>query len=109
MAVTLRLARHGQKNRPFYRIVATESGAKRDGRFIEKIGFYNPLVNPPIVSLKEERVRAWVKNGASASTLVRKLVTEKIPGLFEAREKNQLEKKLAARRKRKDRAKARAK
>ena len=56
MAVTLRLSRHGKKKNPFYRIVATETGFRRDGKYIEIVGSYNPMQDPPLVVLKEERV-----------------------------------------------------
>lgn len=106
MAVILRLARHGQRNRPHYRIVAADKQKKRDGRFLEIIGLYNSLKNPPAFSLKEEKVRKWIEQGAKPSQLVGDLIKKTIPGLLEERIKHQKERILAARRKRKTRAAA---
>ena len=109
MAVMLRLARHGQKKRPYYRIVACDKQARRDGRFIEVVGTYNPMLNPAAVSLKEEKVRKWLAVGAKPSQLVRSLLVKNMPGLIEEREKHQLAKLHKARAARKQRQKARAK
>lgn len=77
--VVIRLARGGAKNRPFYSIVVTDSRSRRDGRFIERVGFYNPVANE-----KQERVRLamgrvthWVGIGAQMSDAVAKLLKEK--------------------------------
>ena len=73
MAVVLRLARGGQKKRPYYRIVATDKRNPRDGRFIEKIGTFNPMLpkeNENRVTLVEERVRYWLSVGAQPSERV---------------------------------------
>jgi small subunit ribosomal protein S16 len=73
MAVRLRLARAGAKKRPFYRVVAADERAPRDGRFIEKIGTYNPLLprdHPERVVLNAERVKHWLSNGAQPSDRV---------------------------------------
>lgn len=72
--VTLRLARFGAKKRPFYRIVAADSRAKRDGRFIEVIGTYDPRSEPPSVNLKDDRIRYWLSVGAQPSDTVRRLI-----------------------------------
>jgi len=63
----------GAKKRPSYRIIATESRSPRDGRFIEAIGFYDPLTNPATITLKEDRVKHWLSVGAQPSDIVRKL------------------------------------
>lgn len=105
MAVTLRLARHGQKNRPFYRVVATDSANKRDGKFIEVIGTYNTMTEPATVRLNEEKVKKWLGRGAQLSSVVRRLVIKNFPGIVEAREEHQTKKIQDARRKRKERAK----
>jgi len=107
VAVTLRLARYGQKKRPFYRIVAAEKQARRDGRFIEIVGNYNPLTTPPSVELKEDKIRKWVKNGAKPSASVETLIKRHIPKLLEDKTSHQLEKIRAARKARKARAAAR--
>ena len=80
MAVKIRLARHGAKKRPFYRIVAADSESPRDGRFIEKLGTYNPLVDPAEVNLNVDRVRYWIGQGAQASDTVKSLL--KREGVF---------------------------
>lgn len=74
MAVKIRLARHGSKKRPFYRIVAADSECRRDGRFIEILGTYNPLTDPADVALKEERVRYWMDEGAAPTHTVKNLL-----------------------------------
>ncbi len=74
MAVKIRLARHGAKKRPFYRIVVTDSESPRDGRFLETVGTYDPLKNPAAVSFKEDRVKYWVENGAVPTDTVKSLM-----------------------------------
>lgn len=108
MAVVLRLARHGQKKRPTYRIVAADRQARRDGRFIEILGTYNPVVEPAAVTLKEDRIRHWVGEGAKQSALVRSLIKKNIPGLVEEKETLQREKIQARRKKRKAQLKAKS-
>lgn len=70
MSVRIRLARYGTNNRPCYRIVAADSRARRDGRFIELLGSYDPLKEPAAVTLKEERIKYWLSKGAKASETV---------------------------------------
>lgn len=101
MAVVLRLARFGKHKSPSYRIVATDKQSRRDGRFLEIVGTYNPLRNPAAVTLKEDLIRKWIAVGALPSEVVRRLIIKQIPGLVEAREENQLKKIRAARAKRK--------
>ncbi len=108
MAVTLRLSRHGKKGNPFYRIVATETTFCRDGKYLEIVGSYDPMQDPPKAVLKEERVKTFINNGAKASRLVRNLIIANIPNFIEEKEKAQREKIQANRRKRKERAKERA-
>ncbi len=77
MPVRIRLARGGSKKRPFYSIVVAHGASPRDGRFIEKVGTYNPLLasdHPDRVVLKEERLRHWLGNGAQASDRVVRLL-----------------------------------
>jgi len=76
MAVKIRLARHGAKKRPFYRIVVAESEAKRDGRFLEIVGTYDPLPDPVKVTLKEERVKYWMEQGATPTDTVKTLLKQ---------------------------------
>ena len=73
MAVKLRLKRGGAKQRPFYRIVATDSRNPRDGRFIEEIGAYDPMKEPSMIKLDTEKYEAWVKNGARPTDTVKAL------------------------------------
>ena len=72
--VKIRLRRMGAKKRPYYRIVVADSRCPRDGRAIEEVGTYNPLTDPPEVSVKVERVQEWIKNGAQPTDTVRSLL-----------------------------------
>ena len=101
MAVVLRLSRSGRTNRPFHRIVVADKTKKRDGRFIEVVGNYNKLVEPPVVNMKEDRVRYWIENGAKPTLVVRSLIVKKIPGFIEAIEENRTAKVRAKRKARK--------
>jgi len=76
MAVKLRLKRMGAKKAPFYRVVAADARAPRDGRFIEELGYYNPKTEPATVSLKEEQILAWLNNGAQPTDTVRNLLSK---------------------------------
>jgi small subunit ribosomal protein S16 len=104
VAVVLRLSRSGRKNRPFHRIVVADKQMKRDGRFLEIVGNYNKLVEPPVVNLKEDRVRYWIENGAKPSETVRAIIVKKIPGFIESLEENRLAKIRAKRKARKARS-----
>ena len=77
MAVKLRLKRMGAKRAPFYRIVAADSRAPRDGRFIEQLGTYDPTKNPAVVTVKEAETLAWVEKAAQPSDTVRNLLSQK--------------------------------
>ncbi|MFN3534154.1 MAG: 30S ribosomal protein S16 [Desulfatiglandales bacterium] len=70
MPVRLRLMRMGAKKRPFFRIVAAHKEAKRDGRFLEILGFYDPKTDPATVRLKEDRVLYWLEKGAQPTETV---------------------------------------
>ena len=74
MSVKLRLKRMGTKKRPFYRIVATDSRNRRDGRFIEELGYYDPLTNPPNIKIDEALIMKWMGNGANPSENVEGLL-----------------------------------
>ncbi|TLN14354.1 30S ribosomal protein S16 [bacterium] len=74
MAVKIRLARHGAKKRPYYRIVVAQSEAPRDGRFLEIVGTYNPLTEPATISVEAERVKHWIDHGALPSATVASLL-----------------------------------
>ena len=74
MATRIRLQRFGKKNQPFYHIVIADGRAPRDGRFIEKIGTYNPMTNPATIDMNFERALYWVEVGASPSDTVRSIL-----------------------------------
>ena len=74
MAVKIRLARHGAKKRPYYRIVVADSRARRDGRFIEEVGRYHPCVTPSFVSFKQDRLEYWLGVGAQPTDTVARLI-----------------------------------
>ncbi len=74
MSTRIRLARHGSKKHPFYRIVAADINAPRDGRFLEQIGHYNPLSNPVDVRMDETILRKWLGRGALPTETVARLI-----------------------------------
>lgn len=74
MAVKIRLRRMGAKKAPFYRIVVADSRYPRDGRFIEKIGYYDPMKNPAEVKIDAEKVKKWISNGAQPTDTVKSLL-----------------------------------
>jgi small subunit ribosomal protein S16 len=80
MAVKIRLARHGAKKRPFYRIVVADSESPRDGRFLESVGTYNPLRDPAEITLKENRIKYWINQGALPTNTVKSILKKE--GLF---------------------------
>ena len=82
MAVKIRLKRMGAKKRPFYRIVVADSRSPRDGRFIEEIGTYNPIVEPAEIKIDKDSAIKWVNNGAEPTDTVRSLF--KKTGILEA-------------------------
>jgi small subunit ribosomal protein S16 len=73
MAVKIRLRRMGAKKAPFYRIVVADSRSPRDGKFIEELGYYNPITEPSDVKIDAEKAKAWIANGAQPSDTVRSL------------------------------------
>jgi len=74
MAVKIRLARHGAKKNPFYRIVIADSECPRDGRYLEAVGTYDPIANPAKVALKGERIKYWMDQGARPTDTVKNLL-----------------------------------
>ncbi|MDO9565793.1 MAG: 30S ribosomal protein S16 [Candidatus Desulfaltia sp.] len=74
MSVKIRLARFGAKKRPIYRIVVADSESPRDGKFLETVGTYNPLLDPVEVSFKGERVKYWIDQGAILTDTVKNLL-----------------------------------
>jgi small subunit ribosomal protein S16 len=76
MSVRIRLTRKGTKKKPFYRIVAADIEKPRDGRFLELLGTYNPMVEPVAITLKEDRVKYWLGEGAKPSTTVQSILKQ---------------------------------
>ena len=76
MAVKIRLRRMGAHKAPFYRVVVADSRSPRDGKFIEEIGYYNPLTEPAEVKVNEEKANQWLANGAQPTDVVKRLFTE---------------------------------
>jgi small subunit ribosomal protein S16 len=74
MAVKIRLARHGAKKAPYYRIIVADSRKPRDGKLIEEVGRYNPCVSPSKVTLDLEKVDKWIANGAQPTDTVARLI-----------------------------------
>lgn len=74
MSVKIRLARHGAKKKPFYRIVAANSKCPRDGKYLEALGTYDSLIDPVKVSLKSERIKYWINQGAILTDTVKNLL-----------------------------------
>ena len=74
MPVKLRLARHGRKGRPHYYIVAADSRARRDGKFLEKIGTYNPMPDPAVIDVDHDLALKWLQNGAQPTDTVRSIL-----------------------------------
>ena len=72
--VKIRLKRMGMKKKPFYRVVVADERASRDGRFIEEIGYYNPVANPVELKIDVEKAQQWIKNGAQPTDTVRGLL-----------------------------------
>lgn len=76
MAVKIRLKRMGAKKAPFYRIIVADSRSPRDGRFIEKLGTYNPLTNPATIDVEEEATLNWLSKGAQPTDTVRNILSK---------------------------------
>ena len=108
MAVTIRLARHGRRKAPFYRIVVANKDSKRDGRFLEIVGTLNPLTDPATYTLKKDRVEHWVAVGAKPSDTVANLITKEMPDYLEGIESKRRARIQMLRAKRKARQSARA-
>lgn len=74
MAVSIRLQRFGAKKKPFYRVVAADTRAPRDGRFLEQLGTYDPMRSPAVLAFKDERLNYWLSVGAQPSDTVASLI-----------------------------------
>ncbi|MGO1469326.1 MAG: 30S ribosomal protein S16 [Tissierella sp.] len=86
MAVKIRMKRIGAKKSPFYRIIVADSRAARNGRFIEEIGYYNPLTEPKTIKIDNDRAQNWLNNGAKPTYSVDRLF--KSNGVYEQKEEN---------------------
>ena len=96
MAVKIRLARHGAKKRPFYRVVVADGRMPRDGRYIELVGRYNPVANPKVIDLDLEKIDAWVAKGAQPTNAVSHLIDIARSDAPAPEKKQKLSKKAAA-------------
>lgn len=76
MAVKIRLRRMGKKKQPMYKIVVADARSPRDGKFIEAVGFYNPLVNPHLIQLNEEKINLWLNRGAIPTLTVKSILSQ---------------------------------
>lgn len=94
MAVVIRMMRAGAKKRPFYRIVVADSRRQRDGRFVEILGYYDPMAKPFAVKMDEEKVKGWIAQGAQPSTQAASLFRK--AGIIAARPSKPSAKKKAA-------------
>ncbi|MBP3645283.1 MAG: 30S ribosomal protein S16 [Clostridia bacterium] len=74
MSVKIRLKRMGMKKMPFYRVVVADERSPRDGRFIEEIGYYNPMTEPATIKIDTEKAQQWLKNGAQPTDTARTLL-----------------------------------
>ena len=94
MAVVIRMMRAGAKKRPFYKIVVADSRRQRDGRFIEILGYYDPMAKPFVVKMDEEKVKGWIAEGAQPSTQAASLFRR--AGIIAVRPSKSTKKKAAA-------------
>lgn len=97
MAVKMRLKRMGAKKRPFYRIVVADSRFPRDGRFIEEVGYYNPIENPSIVKIDKELALKWLNNGATPTDTVRDILSKE--GILKEFHESKMSKKVKSEKK----------
>ena len=84
MAVRIRLTRKGRKKQPFYRIVVADSEAPRDGKFLDIVGTYDPMQDPAAVHIDNEKLEAWMKQGAKPTQTVESLIKKYVPGVVAA-------------------------
>ncbi len=101
MATAIRLARHGRNKLPFYRVVACDKEKKRDGRYLELLGTVDPLKDPAVINLNEDRVKYWISVGAQPSDTVSSIIDTILPGYLDELEKERKDKIRSKRSKRK--------
>lgn len=94
MAVVIRMMRAGAKKRPFYRVVVADSRRQRDGRFVEILGYYDPIAKPFAFKIDEEKAKAWIAQGATPSEQVASLLRGR--GIYASRPSKPAAKKAAA-------------
>jgi small subunit ribosomal protein S16 len=94
--VKIRLKRIGAKKAPFYRVVVADGRYPRNGRFIEELGTYDPLQNPPVINIDIEKANAWMKNGAQPTDTVRALIERMVSGKNPATSANKPSRKAVA-------------
>ena len=80
MAVRIRLTRLGKKKKPFYRIIVADSESKRDGKFLDVVGTYDPLQNPAAIKINNEKLQEWIGKGALPTTTVKSLIGKAAAG-----------------------------
>jgi small subunit ribosomal protein S16 len=80
MAVRIRLTRLGRKKKPFYRIIVADSENKRDGKFLDIVGTYDPLQNPAAITINNEKLQEWIGKGALPTTTVKSLICKTAAG-----------------------------
>ena len=107
MAVKIRLRRKNKNKKPFYRIVVADSRSPRDGRCIEEIGYFNPMVNPVDIKLDMEKVEKWIANGAQPTDRVKSIINE-IKNPKEKKEVKKISKRAAKKQEEEAKAKAEA-
>lgn len=81
MAVRIRLTRKGRKKQPFYRIIVANSEAPRDGKFLDIVGTYNPMVNPAVIDIDKEKLQGWIAKGALPTDTVASLIKKQAAGV----------------------------
>ena len=96
MAVKMRLTRMGDKKSPFYRIVVSDSRQSRDGKYIEQIGYFNPVATPEVVKIDKEKAEKWLKNGAELTDTVKALLVKNGVAMPEKKVKAKPAKKVEA-------------
>lgn len=108
MSVSIKLSRGGVPGKPIYRIVASTRGTKRDGKFLEVLGQYNPNTKPASFKLVEDKLKSWIEKGAQPTKVVCDLIKKQMPGLLEKRAEHKTKKIQAARKARKAKAAAKS-
>jgi len=106
MTLKIRLRQQGRTNSPFYRLVVTESRTRRDGKYLEMVGWYNPHKTEESVSIKEDRIRYWIDNGAQLSEKAETLVAKAAPEIVNEKRQRELAKIAKRRMKRRARRQA---